>query len=50
MHSDLIEKNIVEFKENKINENTTEVVTIINKQVKNNRSHIISTNTVSIQT
>jgi vancomycin resistance protein VanW len=37
MHSSLIEKNVVEFKVNVIdnNNNTTEVVTIINEQVKN---------------
>jgi hypothetical protein len=36
MHSSLIEKNVVEFKVNVIdNNNTTEVVTIISEQVKN---------------
>ncbi len=35
MHSSLIEKNVIEFKENVIDNNTTEVITIISKQVKN---------------
>ncbi|MCP4456604.1 MAG: VanW family protein [Cytophagales bacterium] len=35
MHTCLIEKNIVEFKEKVLENNTTEVVTIFNKQVKN---------------
>ncbi len=35
MHSSLIENNVVEFNENSIDNNTTEVVTIINKQIKN---------------